>query len=307
MRAQEGKATDPFEPAGMIRRSSLAALCALTLLSPCALPARSAPAPRVVAQASLDNPVATGDGDAIFVLGDEGAIEPVAVLFHGKFMVPGSNEGGPPEKLRQEAFASISTAGNRMHVVFGGRTVATVPARVENAAVKLVLPASLHLGGYVSALGSPTLGGHPGGMRRAPTSAERRAALALAAQAVGGAAPARLTVRNLTAIDLGRGMALVGTINLRGSGAQRVDRRLFLVAEPRGGALRTTLANVLKIHVTEPLLEESGEVLVDAIDLGDGKLSLVTNRIGYDANTYLIYSRSGSGWKTVYAGGGAAL
>ncbi len=299
---------------GMTRRSTLAALCALILFSPCAAPAATPPAAtgpasaaRVLAQASLNNPVATGEGDAIFAVGEGGALDPVAVRVHGRFMPPGSNEGGPPEKLRMEAMASIATGGNRVHVVFGGRTVATVPAKVENGAATIAIPPSLHLGGYVGALASPTLGGHPGGARRAPTAAERRAALALAAQAVGGVAPAKLTVRNLTAIDLGRGMAVVGTLNLRGSGAQRVDRRLFLIAEPRAGTLRTALANVQKVHVTEPLLEETGEALIDAIDLGDGSLSVVTNETGYDANTYVIYSRTKNGWKSVYAGGGAAM
>jgi hypothetical protein len=292
----------------MTRRSPLAALCALALLVPCAVPAAAAPdGPRVVAQASLNNPVPTGEGDAIFVVGEGGGLEPLALRRHGTFVPPGSNEGGPPEKLRMESNAVLATSGNRVHVVFGGRTVATVPAKIENGAASIVVPPALHLGGYVTALASPTLGGHPGAARRAPTAAERAAALALAAKVVDAPASAKLTVRNLTAIDLGRGMALVGTIGLRGSGAKRHDKRLFLIAEPRDGVLRTTLANVLSIDVTEPLLEESGEVLVDAIDLGDGSLSVVSNQIGYDANAYVIYSRSGAGWKRVYSGGGAAL
>lgn len=276
----------------MTRRSRLAVLCALTLLAPCAAPAAGAPA---------------AAGDAIFVLGEGGGLEPLAIRRHGKFVAPGSNDGGPSEKLRRETAAALAAGGNRVHVVFGGRTVATVPAKVENGAASIVIPPALHLGGYVTALASPTLGGHPAAPRRAPNAAERAAALALAAKAVGTASAAKLTVRNLTVLDLGRGTAVVGTLDLRGSGAKRHDKRLFLIAEPRGGALRTTLANVLAIDVTEPLLEESGEVLVDAIDLGDGKLSVVTNQIGYDANTYVIYSRAGSGWKSVYSGGGAAL
>ena len=133
-----------------------------------------------------------------------------------------------------------------------------MPAKVENGAATIAIPPSLHLGGYVGALASPTLGGHPGGAHHAATAAERRAALALAAQAVGGVAPAKLTVRNLTAIDLGRGTAVISTLNLRGSGAQHVDRRLFLIAEPRAGTLRAALADVQKVRVTEPLLRGNG-------------------------------------------------
>ncbi len=271
-------------------RTIVAAICALALLPPCG--AQAAPA---------------GGGDAIFVVDESGALTPVAVRAHGVFLAPGANDGGTPARLQAQANAALAGHGNRVHVVFGGRTIATVPAVVKNGGVVATLPPSLHLGGYVSALASPTLGGHAGSARRAPTALERSAALALAARAVGGVAPAKLTVRNLTAIDLGRGTALVGTLNLRGSGVQRSDRRLFLIAEPRAGTLRTTLVNVLKIQVTEPLLEEAGEVLIDAIDLGDGSLSVVTSEIGYDANTYVIYSRAGSGWKAVYTGGGAAM
>jgi hypothetical protein len=113
---------------------------------------------------------------------------------------------------------------------------------------------------------------------------------------------------NLTALDLGRGTALVGTVNRRGSGTPRTDKRLFFIAErDAAGALRTTLTNVQTIKVTEPLLEEPRETLIDAIDLGDGSLSVVTRQIGYDAHTYVVYSRTGGGWKNVYSGGGAAM
>ncbi len=273
----------------MTWRSGTAALCALVLLVPAS--ARAVPA---------------GTGDAIFAVRGGGSLDPVAVRVHGAFLAPGSNDGGPPAGLRAAASAALASAGNRVHVVFGGRTVATVPVEVANGTAAIAVPPPLHLGGYVGALASPTLGGHAGSPRRTPTAAERGAALALAAQALGGA-PAALTVRNLTAIDLGHGMALVGTIDRRGGGAQHIDRRLFLVAEPGTGRLRTALANVLTVRAGEPLLAESGELLVDAIDLGDGTLSLVTNQIGFDANTYHIYSRAGHGWKPVYTGGGAAL
>ncbi|MDQ2992967.1 MAG: hypothetical protein M3R30_09150, partial [Candidatus Eremiobacteraeota bacterium] len=65
----------------------------------------------------------------------------------------------------------------------------------------------------------------------------------------------------------------------------------------------------MTITVTEPLLEEPTEYLVDALDLGNGTPALVTNIVGYDAGTYAIYTRakSGQSWTKIYTGGGAAM
>jgi hypothetical protein len=265
-------------------------------------------APLTALAASVDNPnVPTGEGDAIFVVGDGGFLEPVAVRMHGKFLNPGSNEGGPSDKLRMESNASIATHGNHVHVIFGGRVIATVPAKIENGAATIAIPPSLHLNENVSALASPTLGGHAAHARRAPTASERTAALAAAAKTA-GVPPARFTVANLTALDLGHGTALIGTVNVRGASTPRKDKRIFFIAErSAAGTFRTTLFNTQPVTVTEPMLEYVSEHLVDAIDLGDGTLSVVTRQLGYDAHTYAIYSRSGTGWKNVYTGGGAAM
>jgi hypothetical protein len=280
-----------------MHRVFIAALGALALFA----------APPFTLAASVNNPnVPTGEGDAIFVVGEGGFLEPVAVRAHGRFMNPGSNDGGPSDKLRMETNAAIAVHGGRVHVIFGGRTIATVPAKVENGAATIVLPPALHLNENVNALASPTLGGHAAHARRAPTAAERTAALAAAAGSA-GVAPSRFTVVNLTALDLGRGTSFAGTLNVRGTGTPRKDRRIFFIAEPSGGALKTTLFNLQTITVSEPLLEYVNETLVDAIDLGDGALSVVTRQIGYDAHTYQIYSRAGAGWKKVYTGGGAAM
>jgi hypothetical protein len=265
-------------------------------------------APLAALAASVDNPnVPTGEGDAIFVIGEGGFLEPVAVRVRGKFLNPGSNEGGPSDKLRMESNASIAAHGNRVHVIFGGRVIATVPARIADGAATIRIPPSLHLNDNVNALASPTLGGHAAHARRAPTASERAAALAAAAKSA-GVSPARFTVGNLTALDLGHGIALIGTVNVRGAHTPRKDRRIFFIAEPSaGGTVRTTLFDAQTVAVTEPLLEYVSEHLVDAIDLGDGALSVVTRQIGYDAHTYRIYSRRGAGWKAVYTGGGAAM
>lgn len=251
--------------------------------------------------AALAGPV---DGDAIFAVLDGGALDAVAVRRNGAFLAAPAGE--PNDRLRTEANAAIANAGGALHLIFGGRVIATVPARVANGAATVALPPSLALGGHVEALASPTLGGDARHARRPPTAAERAAALGVAARKLGTTAPT-LTVRNLTALDLGHGMALVGSVDRRGPGTPRTDARLFFVAEPVRGALALTLADLRTVTVTEPLLEDAAEYLVDAVDLGDGALSLVTVRFGYDAHTYAIYGRRAGGWRAIYSGGGAAL
>lgn len=288
----------PPRPAAALLRTAL-------LIAPFAAIISIAPLPAPAA--SVNNPnVPTGEGDAIFAIGEGGALDPVAVRVHGKFLNPGSNEGQPSDKLRMESNASLATGGNKVHVIFGGRVIATVPAKVENGAATIATPPSLHLSQNIGALASPTLTAHAKAPRRAPTASERAAALTAAARSAGIASPSQFAVSNLTAMDLGHGTAFIGTLNLRGAGTPRKDKRIFFIAEPVNGALRTTLLNVQTIRVTEPLLEEVSEHLVDAIDLGDGTLSVVTRMTGYDAYTYAIYSRKAAGWKNVYTGGGVA-
>ncbi|HEV2739552.1 MAG TPA: hypothetical protein VGU66_13300 [Candidatus Elarobacter sp.] len=197
-----------------------------------------------------------------------------------------------------------------MHVIFGGRVIATVPAVVDpnQTEAHITVPPSLHLLGHVSALAS-TLGGYATSARRAPTAAERRRALGTAAATL-HTTIAHLTVRNLTAIDLGRGTAFVGTVDLRGTATPRTDKRLFFVDEQTDPeTLVQSLHNIMTIKVTEPLLEEPAEYLVDALDLGNNTPALVTSIIGYDANTFAIYTRAKTGrsWTKIYGGGGAAM
>jgi hypothetical protein len=247
--------------------------------------------------------------DAIFAIGDGGFLDPIAVRKDGAFINPGSNDGGPSQSLANASIAALTSAGNRVHVLFGGRVIATVPATIDHTQAHITVPPSLHLIGHVSALAS-TLGGYAKSARRGPTPHERGLALAAAALKLNTTA-AHLTVRNLTAIDLGRGTAFVGTVDLRGTGTPRTDKRLFFVLDHAfgGTAFVEALANVQTIKVTEPLLEEPAEYLVDALDLGNNTPAIITSIIGYDANTYAIYTREKTGpkWTKIYAGGGAAM
>ena len=263
----------------------------------------------VIATPYATRALAMPGADAIFAIGEGGFLDPIAVRRNGKFVNSGSNDGGPSQRLANASIAALASAGNRVHVLFGGRVIATAQATIDHMQARIAVPSSLHLTGHVSALAS-TLGGYAKSARRAPTARERRLALTAAASRLNTTAE-RLTVRNLTAIDLGRGIAFVGSVDLRGTGTPRTDKRLFFVLDATygGGGFVEALANVQTIKVTEALLEEPAEYLVDAVDLGNDTPALVTSIIGYDANTYAMYARAKSGprWTKIYEGGGAAM
>jgi len=241
--------------------------------------------PKVLAQYGLTTPSPPGDG-TIFVVQGDGTLTPVAVRSGETFVQPPSNlKAAPPSTV---------------HLIFGDRTVASVPVTTSNGKSSITVPSNVHLGRNVSALASPSLNGSASAPRRAPTAAERAAVLTAAATRL-GTAPSDLQVRNLTALDLGHGTALAGTVNWPGTGSPRIDHRVFFVAETIDGKRTMTLWNVQTITVTEPLLEEPAEYLVDALDVGHDKIGLVTHIIGYDADAYTIYTRSGDTWKSTYA------
>jgi hypothetical protein len=232
---------------------------------------------------------APGAPDVIYAVSASGGLAPIAMRTQG-------------------VFHPLATAlpVRAVHLIFGNRTIATLTTARQNGQPHIAVPPALLLDGHTNALASPTLGAHALQARRTPTAAERSAALALAAAHL-HVAPARLEVRALTAIDLGHGVAIAGTVNVRGTATPRVDHRLFFIAEPAGAALTLTLAGEQTITVSEPLLEDPAEYLIDALDLGAGQVGVVTRIIGYDAASYAIYARTGATvWKPIFSGGGAA-
>lgn len=247
--------------------------------------------PKVLGQYGLATPGTPGDG-TIFVIQGDGAMTPVAVRSGETFVQPPSTAKTAPL--------------SNVHLIFGDRTVASVPVTTSNGKPSITVPSNVHLGGNIDALASPSLNGAASTPRRAPTAAERASVLIAAATKL-GTEPSYLQVRNLTAIDLGRGTALAGTVNWPGTASPRTDHRVFFVAETIDGKRTMTLWNVQTITVTEPLLEEPAEYLVDALDIGHNKVGLVTHIIGYDADAYTIYTRENNTWKSTYAGGGVAL
>ena len=272
-----------------VMRESTAILLTALLIGAAPSSASPSPAPRV---------------DALFAIYDDGALEPVAVRSGDHFLPADGTSGESPSAFVDAANAALGAHSREVHVIFGRRTVATVTADVVRGTASIRIPGALHLGGNVNALASPTLTGSATHARRAPTAAERRAALAAAAAAL-HTSTARLTVANLTAIDLGAATpSLVGTVGVTGSGTPRRDTHAFFVYEPPAGL---TLFNAQTIGVTEPLLADVAEYLVDAVDVPGAGPALVTRSLGYDAHTYVIYARSGARWRKIYTGGGVAL
>lgn len=294
----------PSRPAAAPASIRAAVAMLLVLTAPLAICALATTPLRATAAGTQTANAATGD--AIFAVLDEGELAPVAVRIHGTFLNPGSTDNAPSAKLYAAANAALAANGNKVNVIFGGRYVARVSTKVKDGNASISVPATLHLSENVEALASPTLKGHANAPRRAPTPTERKDALTMAAKTLGMTSAASFEVRNLTAIDLGSGIAIVGTIFVDGTKTTHQDRHLFFIAERTGGTLHATLSHA-QTTPSNTELSGVGEALIDAIDLGDGTLSIVTRISGADAHTYGIYSRTKSTWKNIYTGGGIAL
>ncbi|HEX5708095.1 MAG TPA: hypothetical protein VFX96_12410, partial [Pyrinomonadaceae bacterium] len=166
---------------------------------------------------------------------------------------------------------------------------------------------------------SETLARDVAGTRRAPTEAERAAALKLAGEVMrrkGATAAAVKTLEsiNLTAADLdadGRA-ELVGSFRTRQGKATR--QLLFLIAEPRqDGAYKAALAKFERVAAADmmdpSMIDEVGnggflaEILVDYADLdGDRVAEVVSTASSFEGQGYYIYKRAGGSWTKVYEG-----
>jgi hypothetical protein len=248
---------------------------------------------------------AASRGDALFAVNAFGALEPVAVrVGNGYANAPSSNEA-PDTALAEKARAALVEANDRIHLVFGRQTVATLPVVDDGGNGGIVVPPTVPLGGRVFALASPTLGGSSALSRRGPDPNDRSAVLALAARRI-GARTSQCRFVALTELDLGRGPAIVGSVIVAGTNEPRVDRHLFFVAELRNGTYELTLAVADRVVVTDPNLAETGEALIDAVDLRNGATILVSRVTNAEAHTFVIYARTADGWRQAYTGGGSA-
>ena len=289
------------------RQAPLARLfaCALAAAAVCA-PA-SAQAPRAEAGAVL---FAVQRYDTQQV-----TLDPVAIVRRGRLSAPPTDDGepGPGPAGAGRFVKEYFRAGRKYRLLFGGGEAGTaaVVKRIEPGCfgmeAEAAVETSVKLGGEVLALAtdSPALG-LKAGTRRAPTEAERAAALDLARKAfrrhrVPASRVAKMGTNNLTAVDTnGDGRAeLIGSFIIRGEWGVR--EAVFLIAEPSGAGFTPALA---WFHRGEEA-EAAYRRLVDVVDLdGDGTTEVVAQGLYYESHDYIIYKRQAKGWRQVYQGAG---
>ncbi|HZI18022.1 MAG TPA: hypothetical protein VEY09_05440 [Pyrinomonadaceae bacterium] len=246
-------------------------------------------------------------------------IEPVVIVRRGAFVKPPVEEdvtGAPAEAEAKRFIGRYLRPGLRLRLIFGGGDAGTLSVLkyVEPGCVGMYAEASaetsVRLGGQVQALAtdSETLPRREPA-RRAPTEAERSAALeqARASFASAGVGPAPLKkteVMNLTAVDLDRDgrHELIGSFRVDRSGGRSTDfNTLFVIFEPAGAGFKPAL--------TWSHRGGEGEYgdrrLVDYLDLdGDGTAEVVAEGTYYESNNYVIYRSQQGRWRSVYQGGG---
>lgn len=287
---------------------ALAALFALSQFSPAA--AQKPPARQRAA-----------GGTVIFAVEKYEAnvqIEPVVILRGGQYVAPpvdGSDETGG-EAAAKRFIAEYFKAGRRFRLLFGGGEEGSVSVvkYIEPGCVgmwaEVKAETTARLGGEVQALATDSEAiGAGAASRRAPTEAERAAALELAraAFARGGASQAlvrKMEVFNLTAADLDRDgkFELVGSFRAENNTGQALDAHtLFMIYEPTGLGLKPALT----WHHRGAEGEYADRRLVDHADLdGDGVSEVIAEGHYYESNDYFIYKRQQGRWRPVYQGGG---
>jgi hypothetical protein len=247
-------------------------------------------------------------------------IEPVVILRGRTYAPPPVDEsdvtGGDVAAAAKRFIGEHFKTGRQFRVLFGGGEDGSVSVvkYVEPGCVgmyaEVSAQTSARLGGEVQALAtnSRTIGAGPSS-RRAPTDAERAAALDLAraAFARNGATPAlvkKMETFNLTAADLDRDgkFELIGSFRIENNTDQTFDAHtLFMIFEPAGLGLRPALT----WHHRGGEAEYADRRLVDHADLdGDGVSEVIAEGHYYESNDYFIYKRQQGRWRMAYQGGG---
>lgn len=263
-------------------------------------------------------------GAIIFaVSGEMGkTIDPVVLVSGGKFSGPSADDSG------DDALAKFAgeyyKEGRKYRVVSGGGEAGSLTVKRSHVAdecfrtgADVELESPVKVGRVVLALAtdSETIG-RGQSTRRAPTDAERAAALRLAEESmrrrrVPAAALKALNTVNLTATDLdGDGRAeLIGSFVAKQG--KQTRHLLFLIALPQADTFKTALARhetVAAKDLPDPsVIDEVGnagflsEILVDQVDLdGDRIGEVVTTGASFEGQHYYIYKRGRGGWSKAY-------
>jgi hypothetical protein len=222
------------------------------------------------------------------------------------------------KEAQQDAFAKqYFAAGKNYRLLFGGGEVGSVTLKGWSRGCNSVHAEAsgstpVHLTGQVKGLATSSDSiGKRAPARRAPTAAEREAVMALVKQIyaqheVSPSLYRALGVTNLTATDLdGDGKyEMIGSFTL--ATKAKLERDLFLIAKPKGAAMRAEFAN---FQTYQPPAEGflSSIDFVDQLDLdGDGIGEVFAVQGGFDAYGYVIYKKRAGRWLKVYSGMGDA-
>lgn len=237
-------------------------------------------------------------------------MEPIVIIAGSVYLPPPTDEEAAAKKFTDNYFKPNRTYS----VIFGGGRAGSLKVlkNVEPGCVGILAEVeaqtSVKLGGKVQALatGSDRIGAGEGS-RRAPTEAERAAALEVARAVYGvrGTGPAlvrKMTTENLTATDLDRDgkFELVGNFQI--DAGEYLMHNLFVIFEPTpDGKYKPAFTWFHKGAEGE----YEDRTLVDAVDLdGDGTAEVVAEGHYYESNDYVIYQRQAGKWRPIYKGGG---
>lgn len=248
---------------------------------------------------------------------------PFVIIEQGAFKQP---IAGDSDEAEMTSFSkTYYPKGRKYRVLFGGAEAGSLTVKGSNkdkecsrssADVMLRSTAKLNRNVMALATNSETLGAAKS-MRRSPTPAERAALMPLVQaiykqKGVPAALLANLMTVNLTALDLNSDgkSELVGSFVVKKVKGGAARYALFLFAEPQGASYRTTVLQYEKftdadlMSGAEITAIENGvylERLVDALDLdGDNASEVITERDGFEGDTYFIYKNQAGKWNKVY-------
>lgn len=243
----------------------------------------------------------------------EPQIEPVVLVSQGRFTAPPVDGDEAVARRAKKFIGDYFRAGRQFRLLFGGGEAGTasVSKYLEPGCTGMIaevkLQTSVRVGGEVHALATDSDKlGRGESSRRAPTEAERAAALELArttyrAKGVAAALVKKMETVNLTATDLDRdGRAeLVGSFQT--VAADYTNHSLFIIFEPAG----TTFKPALVWFHRGAEAEAADRRLIDQLDLdGDGTAEVIAEGHYYESNDYIIYKKQQGRWSAVYQGGG---
>jgi hypothetical protein len=248
---------------------------------------------------------------------------PFVIIEQGAFKQP---IAGDSDEAEMTSFSkTYYPKGRKYRVLFGGAEAGSLTVKESNkdkecsrssADVTLRSTAKLNQNVMALATNSETLGAAKS-TRRSPTPAERASLMPLVQaiykqKGVPAALLSGLMTVNLTALDLDSDgkSELVGSFVVKKVKGGAARYALFLFAEPQGASYRTTVLQYEKftdadlMSGAEITAVENGvylERLVDALDLdGDNASEVITERDGFEGDTYFIYKKQAGKWNKVY-------